>query len=446
MHNQIAFCMYSVEKELLVSQMETASAELKVVMDQSAQNITEAKSKENEGQKGLLSRIDSFKAAIDKVAAEANEIMMDKERIESSKQSILDKVVQEGKDKLLRFKKSFDFELDYAKQINAELARRADEAESKVRGAFEQIAQMRNERVSLQQQIVDVEKEALEEIAVLERELAQDDEKYAALLQKERDRLDQVIDVAYQAFAIRVCKKITARQAVESDYEEQLRQVNMKITAAKEKQEARVKEYLDKLEEKHKKERIAIYQEKVEAVAAIRKEMNAELAMEYAKIEEVHRTMQAKIDAVYEQTADVKAEFEKEMTKKRQLAKEEEDQILRQIEDIRVDMTDKIKTQRRLYEEKKAAYLDDINAQISDSDVELRQAWRELAVIKESYGEVSAKRDDMIDDVAQTRALIDSYESDRSSFRKSFRLTVKVAKEKIGTRTRRILRRDTKAP
>ena len=432
------------EKALLVAQMETASAELKVVIDQSAKNITDAKSKITEKESELLSRIASVKAVIDKVTAEAIEINLDKEEIERSKQTMLDKVVQEGKIKMAQVKKSYDFDIDFAKKINADLLRRAEEAEQKVRDAFDQIDLIRSERVSLQQQIVNVENNAFEEISSLQREQELDDERYATILQKERDRLDKVIDVAYQAYAERICKKIKKRQAIEADYREKLRPINMKITAAKAKQEARVKEYLDKLEENHKKERIEIYQEKFEAVTAIREQMNAELAIEYAKIEETKKTMQSKIDVVYEQTAQVKADFEREMVKKRQLAKEEEESILLQIEDVRSDMTDKLKTQRRLYEEKKAAYLEEMNVKISDSEFHLRQAWKELAGIKESYNDVKARRENIKDDVAETQALIDAYESDRRSFRKSLRLTVKAAKEKIGSKTRNLLRRNIK--
>lgn len=432
------------EKALLVAQMETASAELKVVIDQSAKDITDAKSKVTEKESEFISRISSVKAAIDKVTAEAIEINLDKEEIERSKQTMLDKVVQEGKNKMAQVRKSLDFDIDFAKKINADLFRRAEEAEQKVRDAFDQIDQMRSERVSLQQQIVNVENNALEEISSLQREQELDDERYAATLQKERDRLDKVIDVAYQAYAERICGKIKKRQAIEADYREKLRPVNVKITAAKAKQEERVKEYLDKLEENHKKERIEIYQEKFKAVTAIREQMNAELAIENAKIEETKKTMQAKIDVVYEQTAQVKADFEREMAKKRQLAKEEEESILLQIEDVRLGMTDKLKTQRRLYEEKKIAYLDEMNVKISDSEFQVRQAWKELAGIKESYNDVKAKRDNIKDVVAETQALIDTYESDRSSFRKSLRLTVKTAKEKIGSKTRNLLWRNNK--
>ena len=432
------------EKALLVAQMETASAELKVVIDQSAKDITDAKSKVTEKESDFMSRIASVKAAIDKVTSEAIEINLDKEEIERSKQTMLDKVVQEGKNKMAQVRKSLEFDIDFAKKINADLLRRAEEAEQKVRDAFDQIDQLRSERMSLQQQIVNVENNALEEISSLQREQELDDERYAATLQKERDRLDKVIDVAYQAYAERICGKIKKRQAIEADYRERLRPLNVKITAAKAKQEARVKEYLDKLEENHKKERIEIYQEKFKAVTAIREQMNAELAIENAKIEETKKTMQAKIDVVYEQTAQVKADFEREMAKKRQLAKEEEESILLQIEDVRLDMTDKLKTQLRLYEEKKIAYLDEMNVKISDSEFQVRQAWKELAGIKESYNDVKAKRDNIKYDVAETQALIDAYESDRSSFRKSLRLTVKAAKEKIGSKTRNLLRKNNK--
>jgi hypothetical protein len=85
-----------------------------------------------------------------------------------------------------------------------------------------------------------------------------------------------------------------------------------------------------------------------------------------------------------------------------------------------------------------------MNVKISDSEFQVRQAWKELAGIKESYNDVKAKRDNIKDDVAETQALIDAYESDRSSFRKSLRLTVKTAKEKIGSKTRNLLWRNNK--
>ncbi len=429
---------------MLVAQMETASAELKVVLDQSAKNITDAKSKATEKESELMSRIASVKAAIDKVTAEATEIILDKEEVERSKQTMLNKVVRDGTNKMAQVKKSFNVDIDFGKKINADLLRRAEEAEQKVRDAYDQIDLIRSERVSLQQQIVDVENNAFEEISSLQREQELDDERYAATLQKERDRLNKVIDVAYQSYTEQICEKIKKRQVIEADYREELRSLNVKTAAAKAMQEARVKEYLDKLEGKHKKERIEIYQEKFNAVTAIRKQMNAELAIEYAKIEETKKTMQAKIDAVHEQTANVKAKFEREMAKKRQLAKEEEEAILLQIEDVRSNMTAKLKTQRRLYEEKKAAYLDEMNMKISDSEFQLRQAWKELAGIQESYNDVNTKRENIKDDLAKTQALIDAYESDRSSFGKSLRLTVKAAKEKIGSKARTLLRRNDK--
>ena len=442
LHTRFLTSPHRAEKASLVAQMETASAGLKAVKDQAAKNVTDAESTSAEKERVLLSRIDSVKAAIDKVTAEAIDINLDREKIERSKQNMLERVVREGKNKLARLKEMFDIDVYYAKKINADLSRRAEEAERKVRDAFDQISRIRSERVSLQQQIVDAESNALEEILSLQREQELDDERYAVALQKERDRLDKVINVAYQAYAERICEKIKRRQDIESDYREKLRPINAKITAAKAKQEARVKEYLYKLEEKHKKERIEIYREKFEAVTAIREQMNAELAIEYAKIEETKKTIQVKIDAVHEQAAQVKADFDREMAKKRQLAKEEEEAILLQIEDVRLDMTDKLKTQRRLYEEKKAAYSEEMNMKISDSEVNLRQAWKELADIKASFNDVNTKREDVQHDVAETQALIDAYELDRLSFRKSLRLTLKVAKENIGSKTRKLLRRN----
>jgi hypothetical protein len=293
--------------------MEIASGELQAVMDQSAQNITEAKSKTTRAEKELISRIDSLKTAIDEVTRSSIEDKLDKERIQRSKQSILEQVLLEGTKKLGQFTKSIDFDINYAKQRNTDLARRADEAESKVRGIYDQVNNMRTERESLQQQIVDVEKDALEEIETLQRELKLNEVRYISTVSEERSRMDNIIDERYTTYGIEVCEKMAERQAVEGDYKEKLRIMNLKIESLREKEKTRVREYLDKLEVKHKKERIAVYQEKFEAVSAVRKQMKEDLAIEYGKIEETHTTMKAKINAVNEQTAHVRAEFKEEV-------------------------------------------------------------------------------------------------------------------------------------
>lgn len=430
---------FATEKAMLVDVMENASLELSAVLDECAQNITDANAKVTDSEKGLISRVDSFKASIDKVRSEIMEINLDKEQIERSKQTILEKLALDSKNKMAQMKRSFNVDNNFARAVNAEQLIKADAAEQKVRDVFDQMSLIRSERVLLQQQLVDVENKALEEISSLQQEIELDDERYANALQKEQERLDNVIDVAYKGYAAQIVKKISKRKAIEADFKDRLRPIRMKLAAAKAKQEASVKEYLDKLEEKHKRERIEIYKEKFNAVSAIRNKMTAELSIEYAKIDEMKTITQVKIDAVDKQTAKVKADFEMEMTKRRQLSQESESVILNQIEDIQSDMMDKIKTQRLIFEEKKATYSDDMNIKISDSDKKLRSAWKELASIKSSYSDLNAKIDSVHTEVAKSQALIDAYENDRGSFRKSLRLTVKVAKDKV---KRKLFRRN----
>ena len=430
---------FATEKAMLVDVMENASLELSAVLDECAQNITDANAKVTDSENGLISRVDSFKASIDKVRSEIMEINLDKEQIERSKQTILEKLALDSKNKMAQMKRSFNVDNNFARAVNAEQLIKADAAEQKVRDVFDQMSLIRSERVSLQQQLVDVENKALEEISSLQLEIELDDERYANALQKEQERLDNVIDVAYKGYAAQIVKKISKRKAIEADFKDRLRPIRMKLTAAKAKQEASVKEYLDKLEEKHKRERIEIYKEKFNAVSAIRNKMTADLSIEYAKIDEMKTIMKVKIDAVDKQTAKVKADFKMEMTKRRQLSQESESVILNQIEDIRSDMMDKIKTQRRIFEEKKATYSDDMNIKISDSDKKLRSAWKELASIKSSYSDLNAKIDSVHTEVAKSQALIDAYDNDRGSFRKSLRLTVKVAKDKV---KRKLFRRN----
>lgn len=430
---------FATEKAMLVDVMENASLELSAVLDECAQIITDANAKVTDSENGLISRVDSFKASIDKVRSEIMEINLDKEQIERSKQTILEKLALDSKNKMAQMKRSFNVDNNFARAVNAEQLIKADAAEQKVRDVFDQMSLIRSERVSLQQQLVDVENKALEEISSLQLEIELDDERYANALQKEQERLDNVIDVAYKGYAAQIVKKISKRKAIEADFKDRLRPTRMKLTAAKAKQEASVKEYLDKLEEKHKRERIEIYKEKFNAVSAIRNKMTADLSIEYAKIDEMKTIMKVKIDAVDKQTAKVKADFKMEMTKRRQLSQESESVILNQIEDIRSDMMDKIKTQRRIFEEKKATYSDDMNIKISDSDKKLRSAWKELASIKSSYSDLNAKIDSVHTEVAKSQALIDAYDNDRGSFRKSLRLTVKVAKDKV---KRKLFRRN----
>jgi hypothetical protein len=57
-------------------------------------------------------------------------------------------------------------------------------------------------------------------------------------------------------------------------------------------------------------------------------------------------------------------------------------------------------------------------------------------------GDMGEKRNILIEEVKRKSDLIEVYESDRASFRKSLRLSFKVAKEKIGNGTRRVLRRN----
>ena len=45
----------------------------------------------------------------------------------------------------------------------------------------------------------------------------------------------------------------------------------------------------------------------------------------------------------------------------------------------------------------------------------------------------------MEDTIADKAALIESYENDRTSFRKSVRLSFKVAREKIGSKAKRVI-------
>ena len=204
----------------------------------------------------------------------------------------------------------------------------------------------------------------------------------------------------------------------------------------------KVKEKLEALEAKHSKQRIEIYQQKVEAVSAERDEMLAELAIESNKLEIIHTKMDVKLKRVRTDVAGVKAAFEQELRKRRQLAEEERQELLGRIEDVRTDFTKKIVSQQESLEAQKSAYINEQDAAIALSEEECRRAWSDLATLKQSLNYADEDKKRITDRVAEKAALIESYENDRRSFRKSVKLSFKVAKEKIGSKAKDFLGKD----
>jgi hypothetical protein len=349
-----------------------------------------------------------------------------------------------AKENMIGLKKTLEFESAYINRVNAELVQMAEEAESQVKEAYGAAAQIRNERLSLQEQIDTVERNALTQIAELEQKLVEDDAFYAKLLASERTRISKVIDDAYQKYGEIVSKEEAKRKSVEDDYALQLSQKEKEGRTAIDAIETKVKDKLDALEAKHSKERIEIYQQKIEAVAAERDVMLAELAVESAKLESIRVKMGVKLNRVRTDVAGVKAAFEQELKKRRLLAEEERQELLGRIEDVRSDMTDKIIAQQESMETQKSAYSEAQDAAIAKSEEECRQAWTELATLKKTLNDTDVEKRRMAGTIADKTALIESYENDRTSFRKSVRLSFKVAREKIGSKAKGLIGKDDK--
>lgn len=430
---------FAAEKERLAKEIGSASADLQLVIDQSKKNITDAKSDAARADKELVSRMDSLASNIQKITLEVMGAEKAKEEIQQTKQSRLKKVAQETIDNMIGLKKSLEFESAYVNRVNAELVQMADDAERRVRDVYDAATQIRNERVSLQEQIEIVERNALTQIAELEQKLVEDDTFYAKLLESERTRISKVIDDAYQKYGEIVGKEEAKRKSVEADYTAQLNRKEEEARAAIDAVEKKVKEKLDALEAKHSKERIEIYKQKVEAVSAEREEMLAELAIESNKLEAIHAKMGIKLNRVRTDVEGVKAAFEQELKKRRQIAELERQEILGRIEDVRSDMTNKIIAQQESMEAQKSAYIDEQDAALATSEEECRRAWMELASLKKSLCDADEDKRRMTRTVADKTALIDSYENDRTSFRKSVSLSFKVAREKIGAKTKGLI-------
>ena len=430
---------FAAEKERLVKEIGSASEDLQLVIDQSAKDITDAQSVAARADEALVSTISSLTSTIKEITSEVIGTKKEKEEIQETKPSRLNKVMQEAKENMLGLKKSVEFEKTYIDRVNAELVQMAEEAESKVKEAYDAASTIRNERVSLQDQIDSVERSALTQIAELEKQLVEDDAFYAKLLESERDRISKVIDDAYQKYGEIVGKEEAKRKSVEADYASQLSQKEKEGRAAIDAIESKVKDKLDALEAKHSKERIEIYQQKIEAVAAEREVMLAELAVESAKLETIRAKMDIKLNRVRTDVAGVKAAFEQELKKRRQLAEEERQELLGRIKDVRSDMNKKIIAQQELMKSQKAAYIDEQDAVILKSEEECRQAWSELATLKQTLNDADEEKRRMEETVANKVALIETYENDRTSFRKSVRLSFKVAREKIGSKAKQVI-------
>ena len=435
---------FAAEKERLAKEIGTASADLQSVIDESTKNISDAQSEAARADEALVSKMDSFASAIKEITSEVIGTKKEKEEIQETKPSRLNKVVQEAKENMLGVKKSIEFDKTYLNRVNADLVQMAEEAESKVKEAYDAAAIIRNERVSLQDQIDTVERSSLSQIAELEDQLVEDDAFYAKLLESERARVSKVIDDAYQKYGEIVGKEEAKRKSVEADYATQLSQKEKEGRTAIDAIEAKVNDKLDALEAKHSKERIGIYQQKIEAVAAERDVMLADLAVESAKLETVRAKMDVKLNRVRTDVVGVKAAFEQELKKRRLLAEEERQELLGRIEDVRSDMTNKIIAQQESMETQKSAYIDQQDAAIVKSEEECRQAWSELATLKQTLNDTNEEKSRMEGTVADKAALIESYENDRTSFRKSVRLSFKVAREKMGSKAKRVIGKDDK--
>eukprot|EP00970_Alexandrium_tamarense_P004288 scaffold715_cov192-Alexandrium_tamarense.AAC.43 len=433
---------FAIEKDNLMAQLGTASDELQQIIDQSAQNITRAKTKASQAEKELLSRMDQFTVSIKEVTQEGMTANLEKEQLMNTKQQKIDKAKKEGETELQQYKATVNTEGESVKLFNAKLQRKADEAEKRVRDMYEKAKQIRADRISLQQQIAEVETESLEQITTLERQLKEDDVAHTAHMKEERARIDKLISDAKEKYQRILDKEKAKRESVESEFIAELSQKDKEGRAAISVIESKAKAKLDELEKKLSKERVAIYQEKVEAVGAIRKEMLAELEIENAKLESIHKENQVKLAAIREEIAQVKAMFEQELAERQQAAEEERQDLLRRLEDVRADMIDKINTQQKIMQGEKDAYLEEQNDIIAESEEECRRAWIDLASLKKRLNDAGEEKKDLAGTVAEKSAIIEIYEKDRSSFRKSLRLSFKVAREKIGSGTRRVLRRD----
>ena len=432
---------FKAEKENLMTALGSASTELSMIIDESTKNITQAQADASATEKDLLNQMDEFAATIKQVSDETVKLNMEKEQLMNLKQAKLNEAKTEASEKLLKYKAELSEDGESIRLRNAQLQKKADDAEKRVRDVYESIKQTREDRISLQKQIQDVEKESLEQIATLEKQILEDDAEYTSYMDTERARIDKLISDAKVKYTNILEKEKATRKSVEEDFEAALAEKNSEGEATIAAIEFKAKSKLDELEEKHAAERKAIYQEKVEAVSAVRNEMLAQLQIEDAKLNAIHEKMRPKLDSVREEIASVKAAFEQELSERKQLADVEKNLFLKRMESIRFDMQNKINAQQKEIDVERSVFLRDHNLLVGESEEECRRAWMELAKLKTKVDDAGDRRNELITEVNRKSELIGMYENDRSSFRKSIRLSFQIARQKIGNGARRVLRR-----
>lgn len=435
---------FKKEKESLMDQLSDASNDLTAVIDESTRNITAAREEASATEKALLNRMDEFKSLMKQVTDDTVSMNIEKEQILNSKQENINNVKKEAADKLLKYKAELAEDGEDYRLYNAKLQKKANEAEERIRDIYDSIKKVREDRISLQQQIQDVESESLEQIATLEKQIMQDDEEYTKYLLRERARIDDLISESKAKYAAILEKEKSKRKSIEKDFEAVLEEKDAECQAVIADIESKAKAKLDKLEEDHAAERMAIYQEKVEAVSAVRDKMLVQLQVEDEKLNAIHEEMQPKIDNVQSEIAEVKAAFEQELSERRKLADVEKNLFAKRMETVRSEMREKIDAQRKEIDDEQYAFLREHNLLVDASEEECRRAWVQLATMKRKVGDAGAKRQELAVEVKRKTELIEVYESDRSSFRTSLRLSFKTARDKIGKGTRRVLRRSDK--
>ncbi|KAK1736658.1 hypothetical protein QTG54_012680 [Skeletonema marinoi] len=122
----------------------------------SHKNIADAQSEAARADEALVSKMDSLASAIKEITSEVIGTKKEKEEIQETKPSRLNKVVQEAKENMLGVKKSMNL-TRHTDRVNADLVQMAEEAEAS-KEAYDAAAIIRNERVSLQDQIDTVER------------------------------------------------------------------------------------------------------------------------------------------------------------------------------------------------------------------------------------------------------------------------------------------------
>lgn len=436
---------FAAERESLTTQLETATSELQTARTVSTEDVSAVESKTNLVADGLRSKIDALTTSIERVSSDIKKTRAAMESADDQRDNTFEASRIEMSRRADRLRANLADETNEAQAFHAEWQSKAGEAENRINEVRDSAASMREEREGLQRQIDSVESDALAKIGELEQKMAKDNAYYADFLVKERRRIDGVVTEAKERYEQSLEERRAKRRGIQEESDAELARADEEGRAVVEAARSEARAKLDELAAQHAEERNAVLRSKVEALAEARKETLAVIAAEDAKLAAIKVHVEVRMKSARREADALRKELRRGLRDRRRVAEEERSAILTEIYDAKTDFAARLEAQREEMAIEYASYVQQANSDIARSDEECRRTWVELRKVRGEAESVGNEAGQVKQNVECTTGMIDSHERDKDSFQTSLRLSLRLAKEKVGKKTRRLLRRREKS-